>query len=199
MSYKSLKSYQSATLIYDFTVEFCRLYVNPNVNPINPTNRSNRSYRTADQMTQAARSGKQNIVEGSSYRTSEKSELKLFGVARASFQELLEDYEDLLRQRGLRQWTKDSPEAREVRELVYKSDKSYWFYMSDPEKAANAMICLINQVNYLLDRQIKAAEEKFLKEGGYTENLYKRRMERRSGDGSAQWANRTDKTNKINN
>jgi len=185
MSYKELKSYQTATTIYDFTVEFCQLYINP----INQFDRSNRSYRMADQMIQAARSGKQNIVEGCSYKTSEKSELKLLGVARASFQELLEDYEDFLRQRKMKQWEKDSAPARKVRALAYQidrsdrsdmSDGSYRSYLSDPEIAANAMICLINQENYLLDRQIKAEEEKFLQQGGYTENLYHKRIDQRN-------------------
>ena len=182
MSYKDLKSYQAATTIYDFTVEFCGLYVNPTnqTDQSDKSNYSHRSYRTADQMIQAARSSKQNIVEGSSYRTSEKSELKLLGVARASFQELLEDYEDFLRQRRMRQWNKDSPEAQEVRRLAYQLNQSYWSYLSNSERAANAMICLINQTNYLLDRQIKSAEEKFLKQGGYTESLYRRRLDQRN-------------------
>jgi restriction system protein len=99
MSYRELKSYQMATIIYDFTVEFCDRYVKPD--RTNRSDKSYQSYRTSDQMVQAARSGKQNIVEGSSERASKKSELKLLAVARASFQELLEDYEDFLRQRGL--------------------------------------------------------------------------------------------------
>lgn len=162
MSYKELKSYKQATIIYDFTVDFCRFYIDP------------RS-RTKDQMEQAARSGKQNIVEASAYRTSEKSELKLLGVARASFQELLEDFEDFLRQRGLPQLEKDSSEAREIRALAYKTNKSYRTYKSyldDPKIAANAAICLINQVNFLLDRQIDALEKEFVQKGGYTEKLF---------------------------
>ena len=143
------------------------------------TYKSNRSYRTYDQMVQAARSGKQNIVEGSSERTSQKSELKLLGVARASFQELLEDYEDFLRQRNLPQWSKNHSAANEVRQLAYKSDKSYETYkpyLKNPESAANAIICLIHQVNFLLDRQISSLEEKFIKEGGYTEKLFNKRI-----------------------
>ena len=165
MSYRELASYKQATIIYDFTVEFCKKYID-------------RMSRTTDQMVQAARSGKQNIVEGSSEKTSEKSELKLLGVARASLQELLEDYEDFLRQRGLRLWSKDEPQAREVRALVYrtyKSYKTYMSYMENPETAANAAICLINQANFLLDRQIKAAESQFVRQGGYTENLRRQR------------------------
>ena len=167
MSYKDLKSYQQATIVYDFTVEFCKKYIDF-------------KSRTKDQMEQAARSGKQNIVEGSSERTSEKSELKLIGVARASFEELLEDYEDFLRQRGFKKWEKDSAQAREVRNLAYKTYTSYTTYktyISEPESAANAAICLINQTNYLLDRQIKSLQEEFVKTGGYTEKLYQARNE----------------------
>jgi len=172
MSYKELKSYQGATIIYDFTVEFCNRYL---------SYKSNRSYRTYDQIVQAARSGKQNIVEASTERTSKKSELKLLGVARASLQELLEDYEDFLRQRNLKLWAKESPEAKAVRALAYKS-----------EAAANAMVCLINQVNFLLDRQIAALKEKFLEEGGWTENIFRQRLARRNK------TNKPDKTNWSN-
>lgn len=167
MSYKDLKSFQQATIVYDITVEFCKRYISP-------------TSRTADQMTQAARSGKQNIAEGSSERTSEKSELYLIGIARASFQELLEDYEDFLRQRGLRQWGKDDPQAQAIRKLSYESNrtyKTYESYMNNPETAANVAICLIHQTNYLLDRQIKALETQFIKEGGYTEKLHHQRNE----------------------
>jgi len=170
MSYKELKSYQGAVVIYDFTSEFVKKYLDP-------------KSRTTDQMVQAARSGKQNIAEASSNPTSKKGELKLLGWARSSLGELLEDYEDFLRQRNLRLWEKNSPEAQAVRALAYRTDKSYKTYRSylfKPETAANAMICLINQVNYLLDRQIAALKEKFLNEGGWTENIFKERLNRRS-------------------
>lgn len=163
MSYRELKSYQQATTVYDLTVAFCDRYID-------------KKSRTHDQMVQAARSGKQNIVEGSSERTSEKSELKLLGVARASFQELLEDYEDFLRQRGMKQWEKDDSRALEVRNL-YKSNRTYTSYLSDSTEAANAAICLIHQVNFLLDQQIRAAEGQFVSGGGYTENLRRKREE----------------------
>jgi len=134
-------------------------------------------------MEQAARSCKQNIVEGTqASRTSKKTELKLLGVARASLQELLEDYEDYLRQHGLKLWEKDSEKSKAVRGIPYRTDKSYQSYrsyISSPEDAANAMICLINQTNYLLDKQITALEEKFVNEGGYTENLFKKRLNKR--------------------
>jgi len=166
MSYKELKTYQQATAIYDYTVEFCNRYID-------------RRSRTHDQMVQAARSGKQNIVEGSSERASKKSEIKLLGVARASLQELLEDYEDFLRQRDLPQWEKDSPQAKTARNMTYKTYRSYKSYLAEPETAANAAVCLINQTNFLLDRQIASLEQKFIAEGGYTENLFKKRLEKK--------------------
>ena len=172
--YRNLQSYQSATIIYDLTIEFCNLYM---------SYKTNKSYRTYDQMTQAARSGKQNIVEGSqASRTSKKTELKLVGVARASLEELLQDYEDFLRQRNLLVWSKDDPRARAVRALAYKSDKSYTTYksyLSDPEQAANCLLTLLHQANYLLDRQFEALQKAFIEEGGFTENLYKNRLQRR--------------------
>ena len=168
--YKNLQSYQMATIAQDFTVEFCNRYVS-------------KYSRTVDQMVQAARSGKQNIAEGSqSSGTSQKTEIKLVNVARASFEELKADYEDFLRQKGLKQWGKDDSQARETRALAYKSNKTYttyMTYMSDPETAANCAICVINQANYLLDRQIASLEKKFLEKGGFTERMYRTRQEQR--------------------
>lgn len=172
--YRNLKSYQTSTIIYDLTVEFCNLYM---------TYKSNKSYRTYDQMVQAARSGRQNIAEGSqASATSKKTEIKLVGVARASLEELLIDYEDYLRQHSLKLWGKDSPQARMVRALVYQSDttyQTYQSYLTDPEKAANVLICLIHQANYLLDRQLQALEKAFIEHGGYSENLFKKRLQNR--------------------
>lgn len=109
-------------------------------------------------------------------------------MARASFQELLEDYEDYLRQRGTRQWDKNSSEALEVRGFcrtnrTYGSnttdgtDNPYWSYLVYSERAANAMVCLINQANFLLDKQIQATEKDFVERGGYAENLRRQREE----------------------
>ncbi|KKQ57103.1 MAG: topoisomerase, type IA, zn finger domain protein [Parcubacteria group bacterium GW2011_GWA2_38_13] len=110
MSYQELKSYRQAMAIQDYTVEFCKIYVS-------------KFSRTTDQMIQAARSGKQNIVEGCSVsKTSPQTELKLIGVARGSLEELLEDYKDFLRQKGLEIWRKDDPRAVEVRNLAYRPD-----------------------------------------------------------------------------
>ncbi len=171
--YRNLLSFQTATLIYDLTVEFCETHM---------TYRTNKSHRTYDQMVQAARSGRQNIAEGSQASgTSKKTELKLVNVARASLEELKLDYEDFLRQRNLALWSKDHPRVREVRALAYKSNRineTYKTYMSEPESAANALLCLIHQANYLLDKQLSALDRAFLREGGFTERLYKMRKEK---------------------
>ena len=170
--YRQLKSFQNAELVYDATVKFCDRFINV------------RS-RTHDQMVQAARSGRQNIAEGSQASgTSKKSELKLVGVARASLEELLLDYEDFLRQRGLTLWGKNDPTAQAVRRLAYEKERSYMTYRSyveesPPEISANTVICLIHQTNYLLDQQLRQLERAFLNEGGFTERLYRARKERR--------------------
>lgn len=173
--YQNLKSYQTTTLIYDLTVKFCQTYM---------TYGSNRSYRMTDQMIQAARSGRQNIAEGSlASAVSKKTEIKLVGVARASLEELLLDYQDFLRQRGFPIWEKEDPRAKAVRALAYKSNKSYETYksyLSNPESAANCLICLIYQATYLLDKQLASLEKTFIEEGGYSESLLKRRLERRT-------------------
>lgn len=172
--YRDLKSYQMAEIVYDATVVFCDRFI------------SKRS-RTHDQMVQAARSGKQNIAEGSTASgTSKKTELKLVGIARASLEELLLDYTDYLRQNGLAQWTKDDTRALAVRKLAHSKDRSYrtyksYFEASPPESAANAIICLIHQTNFLLDQQLRSLERDFLEEGGFTERLYRTRLRYRDG------------------
>ena len=138
-------------------------------------------------MVQAARSGVQNIAEGSmASATSKKTELKLTGVARASLEELLLDYEDYLRQRGLRLWDKNSAEALAIRSR-FKSDRSdtsdksdsYCIAAVSEEVAANTLICLINQASYLLRKQLENLEKTFLAEGGFTERLYRQRKTNR--------------------
>ncbi|MEK7634012.1 MAG: four helix bundle suffix domain-containing protein [Patescibacteria group bacterium] len=168
--YKSLAFYKQSEIIHDFTVEFVKLYINP-------------YSRTKDQMEQSARSGKQNIAEGYLQKSLE-SRIKLVGVARGSLEELLNDYQDYLRQHNLKLWEKDLPEARKVRSLVYNhynSYKNYKDYISSAESAANVMICLINQTNQLLDQKLRWLEETFVKEGGFRENLFKKRMDYRKG------------------
>jgi len=169
--YRQLKSFQQSELVYDATVKFCDRFID-------------KRSRTHDQMVQAARSGRQNIAEGSQASgTSKKTELKLVGVARASLEELLLDYEDFLRQRGLTLWGKDHPTAQVVRRLAYEKDRTYLTYKpyvehASPEVAANTLVCLIHQTNYLLDQQLRQLEQAFLREGGFTERLYHARKRR---------------------
>jgi four helix bundle suffix protein len=170
--FRNLKSYQMSEIVYDATVVFCDRWIG-------------RRSRTHDQMVQAARSGKQNIAEGSmASGTSKKIELKLVGIARASLEELLLDYMDFLRQRSLPLWQKDHPQAQKIRKLAYESNRSYTTYKTYienklPEVAANTMICLIHQTNYLLDQQLRQLEKQFLEHGGFTEKLYRARVKAR--------------------
>jgi restriction system protein len=167
--YRNLKSYQAAEIIYDATAVFCDLFVD-------------KRSRTHDQMVQAARSGKQNIAEGSMVSgTSKKSELKLIGIARASLEELLLDYHDFLHQRRLLLWEKSHPQTQAIRKIAWEKNRSYTTYRtyieaSPPEVAANTLIYLIHQANYLLDQQLRQPGKQFLKEGGFTEKLYQTRQ-----------------------
>lgn len=171
--YRNLLSYRRAEIVYDATVRFCACYLN-------------RRDRTVDQMVQAARSGKQNIIEASmASGTSKETEIKLTNVARASLEELLADYQDFLRTRGFRLWEKDSREAVFVRNLGRSRDASYATYETyletrPPEVVANIIICLIHQTNYLLDRQIRVMEKAFVEEGGLRERMTRARLEHRS-------------------
>ena len=114
--FRELKSYQMSEIVFDGTVKFCNRWIS-------------RRSRTHDQMVQAARSGKQNIAEGSmASGTSKKTELKLVGVARASLEELLLDYQDFLRQRHLLLWGKNHPTAKKIRNLAYARNRSYVTY-----------------------------------------------------------------------
>lgn len=185
--YRKTASFQTATIIYDATYWFCEKHLDP------------RS-RTVDQMIQAARSGRQNIAEGSrAAATSSQTELRLLNVARASLEELLLDYEDYLRQRRLPQWAPDYAEALAVRgvpsrykkinpgqkDLSGLSDQERWMIyapwleQADPGQKANVLICLINQANYLLDQQIAAVEKAFVEAGGYSERLAAARLAER--------------------
>jgi four helix bundle suffix protein len=172
--YRKLKSFQVAELVYDVTVRFCDKYIDL-------------KSRTHDQMVQAARSGVQNIAEGSQASgTSKKTELKLTNVARASLEELLKDYEDFLRVRDRKAWHKDSKEARYVRKLGCKAGLTFEdfrvFVESRPaEIVANIAICLIHQASYLLDQQKRRLEQDFLKEGGLRERMTRARLAARHG------------------
>ncbi len=185
--YRSTCSFQTATIIYDATYWFCEKFLDP------------RS-RTVDQMVQAARSGRQNIAEGSrAAATSSQTELRLVNVARASLDELLLDYEDFLRHRRLAAWSPDAPEALAVRQVPrkFKQDQTdqsdltdltdqqrwalyaRWLEHAEPAVRANAAICLIHQANYLLDQQIAALEKAFIEDGGYSEQLAAARLAER--------------------
>ncbi len=172
--YRKLMSYQMAEIVYDATVKFCERFID-------------KRSRTFDQMVQAARSGKQNIVEGSmASGVSKKVELKLIGIARASLEELLQDYEDFLRQRNLKLWDKNDPRVLEIRKIGKEKDKnrsynSYRTYIeqSPEEVAANTVICIIHQTNYLLDQLKRSLEKYFLEEGGFTERMYRFRKNNR--------------------
>ncbi|MDO8637983.1 MAG: four helix bundle suffix domain-containing protein [Candidatus Daviesbacteria bacterium] len=167
--FKYLKTYQLAVIIFDLNMEFVRLYIDY-------------KSRTKDQMEQAGRSGKQNIAEGYLER-SLKMYIKLVGVSRGSFGELLEDYEDFARLNNILVWgAEKGRDMREMRDIWAKLNPHTPYipsFPNNPETAVNLLITLLNQENYLLDRQIKALEEKFIKEGGYSENLFKKRLERR--------------------
>ncbi len=176
-----------ATLVYDATVSFCARFLD-------------KRSRLVDQMVQAARSGRQNIAEGSrAAATSSQTELRLINVARASLDELLLDYEDFLRQRRKRQWEKNDAEAQAVRAMARRdrmgrtdpSDPAAyatWLAHEDPAVVANAAICLIHQANYLLDRQIAGLERDFVRHGGYSEQLAAARLEQRRRGSSADTA-----------
>jgi len=171
-NYHELLSYQKTEVIYDLTFRFSQRFLV-------------RGDRTIDQMVQAARSGKQNIVEGcKASGTSKETEIKLTNVARASLDELLEDYKDFLRVRDFVLWDKESRSARYVRSLGSKTNVTYETYREfvetrPAEVVANIAICLIHQANYLLDRQIHRLEEDFLKEGGLRERMTRARLHSR--------------------
>lgn len=173
--YRGLRAYQTATVIYDGTVAFCEQFI------------FDRKLR--EQMNGAARSGKQNISEGSRFNaTSAETEVKLMNVARSSQEELLNDYEDFLRQKKHRQWGKDDPEAAAVRNIpknrpdntpLNTEDYARWLEDPDPAVRANCLICLIHQANYMLDNLITRLEQDLIKKGGYREQLTTARLAER--------------------
>lgn len=167
--YETLHAYQKAQIVFDATVFFCSRFLL-------------KRDRTYDQMVQAARSGKQNIVEGSQVSgTSKELEIKLTNVARASLEELLTDYRDFLRNRGLTEWTKDHPYVQRLRELNRTPGANYETFRKgiehlDPAICANVIIGLIKVTNFLLDRQIKALENAFVEQGGLREAMTRARL-----------------------
>lgn len=170
-NYKTLLTYKKADVIFQMTSFFCRRFLN-------------RNDRTVDQIVQAARSGKQNIVEGNeALPTSMESAIKLINVAKASLKELLEDYEDFLKTRGYRQWESESKEYSVMRQLGREhSDSEYFMRLIEtrpPETIANMAIILLNQADYLLFRQLCRLEKDFLEQGGFKERMYALRRKQR--------------------
>ena len=162
-NYKKLISYQKADVIYQLTYYFCHKYLQ-------------RGDRTIDQMVQAARSGKQNIVEGCAASvTSSKTEIKLLNVAKASLHELLVDFEDYLHTHGCRQWEENSVEVEAMRKLGREhNDCKYFMALAETRPAdtiANMAIVLIKQADYLLYRQLHRLADDFIKDGGFSERM----------------------------
>lgn len=192
---KFLLTYRYSEIIHDLTIEFTKSYLLGHLSTLSNLShlKGRADYRQADQMNQAARSGKQNIVEGvGQSATSKKGEIKLLGVAKASFEELLTDFEDFLRQNGLEIYPKTDLRVTAFRKTAYRL--SHLSNLSslgslverpvlpgNPQDAANFLLTLCHQVTYLLDRQIKAMEEKFIQDGGFTENLFKKRLAEKTG------------------
>lgn len=178
-AYRTLKTFQLARLIYDLTVRFCDKYVS-------------RFSRTRDQMIQAARSGVQNIAEGSvASATSSKTEIKLTNVARASLEELICDYEDFLRQEDFAVWGLDDPRRKIIIAHRFQTADALAKWINaehqntgvpTKELAANAMLTLLSITCMLLKRQINAQAKAFEEHGGFTERLYHTRQSaRRNG------------------
>jgi four helix bundle suffix protein len=171
--YKNLLSYQKAEIVYDATVHFCQRFVE-------------KRDRTYDQMVQAARPGKQNIIEGSmASGTSKEMEIKLTNVARASLEELLADYRDFLRVRGISEWPKEHRYALRVRELNRIPGATYETFRKgvehpDPAICANVIIGLIRVTSVLLSRQIQALEKSFIEQGGMRERMTRARLDERN-------------------
>ena len=170
--YQTLLSFRKAEIVYDLTFRFAHKFLS-------------KGDRTIDQMIQSARSGKKNILEGSKAAlTSKETEIKLTNVARASLEELLDDYRDYLRARDLPIWDKDSKEAQYVRQLGRKTPQSYELYREfvetrPPEVIANIALCLIHQTNYLIDQQLRRLETDFLEQGGLRERMTRARLQHR--------------------
>ena len=171
--YAGLLAYKKALIVFQGTCRFCERFLE-------------KRDRTVDQMIQAARSGKQNIVEGSKISgTSKEAEIKLLNVSRSSLEELLEDYNDFLRKRKVSLCTKNSREALFIRKLAREENVSYETYETyvetrSAEVVANIIICVIHQTNYPLDQLIRKLEKDFLAEGGLRERMTRARLAQRA-------------------
>lgn len=165
--YRKLRVYHITELICDLSATFASRFIRP-------------GSRTRDQIEQAARSGKQNIAEGSAASiTSKETEIRLTNVAKASLEELLLDYEDYLRQHNLPKWDKNNPRTVRLRQYLqspeFDTDVPRLALRLSPEEYCNMCITLINQATYMLKKLLKAQQEQFVKEGGIKERMYRAR------------------------
>ena len=170
-NYKGLIVYQKAECIYDITFHFAHRFFE-------------KGDRTIDQMIQAARSGKQNIAEGSSASTtSTEMEIKLTNVAKASLHELLVDYEDFLRVRGMEQWNEDDERYVRTRKICSEHNNSEYYHNLLPQRSAetiaNIAITLLHQTDFLLYRLLQRLQQDFLNNGGIKEQMHNARTEAR--------------------
>ena len=171
--YKKLKVFAKSEVIYEGTVVFCRRFL--------PAHGD----RTVDQMTQAARSCKQNLAEGSaSSGTSKETEIKLTGVAKATLDELLEDYLDYLKSHGMTEWPLSDSRKAGMRDWTKShnewSDYATLFAQRDAETLCNLMITLIHQVHFMIQGMLSAQEADFKEHGGIRERMTRARHESRA-------------------
>ena len=169
-NHRNLICYRKAELIYDITYHFAY-------------SAFERGDRTIDQMVQAARSGKQNIIEGNAdLETSIEMGIKLINVAKASFKELLADYEDYLRVNGFEQWSANSDKFTAMRKLGTDGSNQSILEIAKSrslDTVANMTIILLKQEDYLLHKLLTSLSEQFLNEGGFKERMHRMRVERR--------------------
>lgn len=172
--YRNLRVYKVTEIIYDITFYFTQHYLA-------------KGDRTVDQMVQAARSGKQNIAEGNqAAATSSETEIKLTNVAKASLEELLDDYEDYLRVRGLQQWGNLHPRYERMRQYAksdeIKKDYADKIQRMNDEEIANLCITLIHQAIYMLHKLLETMQNRFVTEGGIKERMYQARSNYRNNN-----------------
>lgn len=174
--YEYLLAYKITVPIYDYTVVFCNRYIDPHS-------------RTRDQMIQSARSGMQNIAEGNKQQ-SLQGYIKLSGVSRGSLEELLKDYISYARQHNIPIWNQEKVK-REIREigeiweilrktLTLPDSPNFPSLPNHADAVINLMVTLINQANFLIDKLLISLKEKHMKEGGFNEQLYRKRIEYRN-------------------
>ena len=189
--YRNLRVYRLTEIIYDITFYFTQHYLQ-------------KGDRTIDQMVQAARSGKQNIAEGNqAAATSSETEIKLTNVAKASLEELLTDYEDYLRVRGLAQWQKGHERLEKLREYVrtdaFLNEYAVLITKMSDEEICNLSITLIHQAMYMLQRLLETMQRRFVTEGGIKEQMFKARTNYRSNQSGQSYQNNQSYLSNLSN